>query len=83
MRGSHQRQQPLATVRDLIGQRSFHYGLSMRDIGYATECLKMEATADGAVVDAFTIYKDRSGRPDRHRLYVFQRSAPDSTATAH
>jgi thioredoxin-related protein len=61
---------------ETIGQRPFHYGLSMRDIGYATECMKMETTADGAVVDAFTIYKDRSGRPDRHRLYLFQRSAP-------
>ena len=65
---------------ETIGQRPFHYGLSMRDIGYATECLKMEATAEGAVVDAFTIYKDHSGRADRHHLYVFQRSAPDSAA---
>ena len=61
---------------ETIGQRPFHYGLSMRDIGYATECLKMEVTADEAVVDAFTIYKDRSGRPDRHHLYVFRRAPP-------
>jgi thioredoxin-related protein len=67
---------PLDMHYETIGGRGFHYGLSMRDIGYATECLKVEATADGAVVDAFTIYKDRSGRADRHRLYLFRLTTP-------
>jgi len=73
---------PLDMHYETIGGRAFHYGLSMRDIGYATECLKVAVTADEAVADAFTIYKDHSGRADRHRLYLFRRAAPHAVSAA-